>query len=295
MKTILFVLAVITLFLSSAFADMNGGQDKFVGTWELIDITSVNVADSSPRGQPAIKHYYSVDGKMYGLAANEKLNQKTDSAPYTFSNGVRTLTKPSGEILQTKIDFPATNTMRYFFDEGNEIWTFRKMLQDKAYNAEIEPRSVEVLRTIDKSKQLTCLDVKYDTNDYSKLTLKKRSIGVWEVIAYKNFPTSEMPPYGFPNEKYVFTENGKFFKIEAFETEIPTEQSPYEVKGNTIIVRLKNEKGEESKQIFEKVKFDQWGRMVLPYKDIEIVLKLLQRDTTKIPVLPGKICLLYSP
>lgn len=286
MKAI-FTTAFAILVSLSSFADGKDEQNKIVGTWELLDVTSVTVADSPPRGLPSIKHYYAPDGKMYSLAANEMLTGKTDSAPYVFSNGVRALKTQTGRNLQTKIDFPSTNTMRYLFNDGNQIWTFSRMLQEKAYNVEIEPRSVVVLRTVDKSNQLTCFDVKYDTNDYSKLPLEQRCVGAWETVEYKGVPITEMPPYGFPNDKLVFTKNGRFSKVAPAET--PSEWSKYEVTNTTIIVWDVDEKGSQK---FEKVRFDKWNRMVLPYKDVELTLKLLQRDTTKIPILPGKICLL---
>ena len=267
------------------------------GTWELIDVSPVDAMDSPPNGLCSSKDYYSPDGKLYIIEATEKLQEDTPNISYSFSDGKRTITIPDGNKITTPVKFVGNNLMVLTFSKNN-IWTYRKIEGEKAYDKPVEPRSLLVLRVAPPIKQMSNQDVTYDTNDYSKLELKDRIIGVWEAISYKDVAPQNAPPYGFPNEKFILTTDGKFYMISPEEQPLK-DQTPeqYSVKEKSIVVGIPKGKHiaptpPPGGKIEQMVSFNQWGHMVWKSSDAEISLKLITRDYKNIPILPYKIALL---
>lgn len=191
---------IIAFFIAFLATNLSAAEKTnsplIIGTWELVDITSFTVMDSPPRGLSARKEYFSADGKWFFIEPEAKLTPKTISFKYTFKDGKLTGTPPNGEpdVILTPV-FPDENTMKVNRNkDGNQVWTYRRMAQKEAYNIPIEPRSVVCLRAMNPTNQLSCSDIHYDTNDYSKLALKERCIGIWEELSYKNVPGPDVPP-----------------------------------------------------------------------------------------------------
>ncbi len=267
------------------------------GTWELIDVSPVDAMDSPPNGLCSSKDYYSPDGKLYIIEATEKLQEDTPNISYSFSDGKRTITIPDGRKITTPVKFVSNNLMVLTFSKNN-IWTYRKIEGEKAYDKPVEPRSLLVLRVAPPIKQMSNQDVTYDTNDYSKLELKDRIIGVWEAISYKDVAPQNAPPYGFPNEKFILTPDGKFYMASPEEQSLK-DQTPeqYSVKDKSVVVGIPKGKHiaptpPPGGKIEQMVSFNQWGHMVWKSSDAEISLKLITRDYKNIPILPYKIALL---
>lgn len=296
-KAIFFITGIV--FMISLSANSETATSEIQGTWELVDVSSVNVMDSPPNGLCSRKDYYSPDGNLYVLNADEKLQKDSLHVPYSFSNGQRTITKPDGRKITTPVKFTGKNLMVLKFSENNN-WTYRKIDGEKAYDKPVEPRSVVVIRMKTPKDQISNLDVIYDTNNYSNLELKERVIGVWEVIGYREIASQNAPPYGFPNEKFIFTQDGKFYILSPQEQSLKGQvPEQYTVKAQSITVGIP--KGKHiapappiNGNIEQQVSFNEWGHMVWKNADAEISLKLLTRNYNNIPKLPVKIALLES-
>ncbi len=261
-------------------------QKDVLGTWELIDVTGVTLMNSPPRGLAAHKEYYQKNGKLAIIPADEKFNEKSVTVTYKIKNSKRTITTPDGTERSGNLVINKKGHLVIKYGE-REVWTYKKLKGDKAYDKEIEPKSVVVIQTKDPKEQLTCLDVKYDEKDYSKLPLEKRVIGVWEVIAAVNSP--ELPPYGFPNDKTVFTKGNQFYKIDSTVIKLEGQRAvEYSIKGNDLQLNL------GSRKHINKLSFNKWGHLEINYKGFIIRLKLLTRDTDKIPLIPSKVSLFIN-
>ena len=288
---------MMLIVMGTIFWAMFCSCSEIEGAWELIDVSPVDAMDSPPNSLCSDKDYYSPDGKLYIIEATEKLQEDTPNVSYSFSEGKRTVTTPDGKKITTPVNFVGDNLMLLTFSKNN-IWTYRRIEGEKAYDKPIEPRSLLVLRVAPPIKQMSNQDVTYDTNDYSKLELKDRIIGVWEAISYKDVAPQNAPPYGFPNEKFILTPDGKFYMASPEEQSLK-DQTPeqYSVKDKSVVVGIPKGKHiaptpPPGGKIEQMVSFNQWGHMVWKSSDAEISLKLITRDYKNIPILPYKIALL---
>ncbi|MDB6015802.1 MAG: hypothetical protein JWR19_291 [Pedosphaera sp.] len=83
----------------------------------------------------------------------------------------------------------------------------------------------------------------------------------------------------------IFTKDQKFFHNGPDDTEELLERSKYAVTKDSITAGL------DKKETF-KISFNRWGHMVMQDGKLEITLKLIQRNTDKLPKIPAKICLM---
>lgn len=288
---------MMLMAIGAMFLPLFCSCSEIEGTWELIDISPIDAMDSPPNGLSNRKEYYSPDGQLYIIEATEKLQKDSPHVSYSFSDGKRTITTPDGDTFTTPVKFVGKNLMVLTFAENN-ILTYRRIEGERAYDKPIEPRSLLVIRMAPPIKQMSNQDVTYDTNDYSKLELKDKIIGVWEAISYKDVAPQNAPPYGFPNEKFILTPDGKFYMISPQEQSLKDQKAEqYSVNDKSVVVGIPKGKHiaptpPPGGKIEQMVSFNQWGNMVWKSSDAEISLKLITRDYKNIPILPFKIALL---
>jgi hypothetical protein len=266
-------LAFALCFLSSVSLRAAG---NLVGTWELIDATPVSLRSSDPHGIANHKLYFTEDGRMFIIGPDEKLEAQDTPVAYSFDGSVRTLTLPGGEVHHSTVRLTG-NTREVKTEEG-VTFTYRRLTGDRAFDRAIEPRSVELLDTEDRVQPKP---PSYDRADYSKLPLPQRIRGVWEIVRYRNVKF-EAPPYGFPNDKYVITPS-EVSMIPPDATKVEGDsRGRYHLDGHTIVV------DDGSRW---SLAFNQWQQLVLTREDAEITMRLISKDTAKIPALPIKIVL----
>jgi hypothetical protein len=251
---------------------------KIEGTWELVAMTPVAPADGDPHGMPNQKVYFTGDGKIYLIAPDARLTSETAVAQYEFDGKTRKVTLPDGSVRTNPVTIDG-DTMRVSLETG-ETLTYRRLTGERAYDRELAPISVERIATKDQHYPA---DPTYDTADYSKQPPAQRIRGIWEVVRWSHTHGGDTPPYGFPNDKYVITDQ-QIAQIPANETKItlPSQTSKYQVKGDTLVV------GDQT----WKFSFDRWQRLVITRSDGELTLRLIQKATATIPEVPIKITLL---
>jgi hypothetical protein len=264
-------------------------SSALAGTWELVDISAYPVIDSPPRGLAAHKYYFTPEGKLYVIEHDAELTTNTECVAYTFRNAVLTLSLPEQGRINVPVQFTAPDQM-VLVHGARHRWTYRRLSGEKAYNQKIEPRSVAVLQTKDPKRQLTNLDIHYDSGDYSRLAPAERIMGVWEATSYSGISSADWPPYGFPNEKWVFTRDGKYYIIAPEETAVVGKpHSNYTVSRDHLTLSVPGET-----PATRRISFNTWGHLVVEWNGVTVTLKLLDKNPGKIEKLPVKIALLKA-
>ena len=262
---------------------------SILGTWELVDVTALNSQDSRPTGIAARKYHFTAEGTLYIVDADAPLTEDVVPIPYAFVEGVLKMTVPSlGEVV-VPVEFPSPSRMVLVYSE-TERWTHDRMDGDRPFDRAIEPRSVQVIQTDDSADQQSNLDIDYDASDYSHLSPAARIVGVWEASSYTGVSAADWPLYGFPNYKWVFTEDGKYCVLSPSQTEmVASETVDYGVTGTTLSVMPPDEAPETV-----EIGFNAWGHLELHDRGVVIAFKLLSKDPNKIQSIPLKITLLDS-
>jgi len=262
--------------LSSLFAPLLFAAGNIVGTWELVDATPVPYNSSDPHGIVNHKLYFTADGRMFVIAPDEKLDAANNPVKYAFDGSVRTLTLPGGEVHESQVHLDG-DTMHVKTEDG-VVFTYRRLKGERAFDRQLEPRSVEVLMVADGEPAAT---PKYDARDYSRQALAQRIRGVWEIVQYRKIKF-DAPSDGFPNDKYIITAD-QVAMIPPTATRIEGESvGSYRLQGNTIVV------DDGSRWT---VSFNKWNRLVLARGDAELTMRLVSKDTKTIPALPVRIVL----
>ena len=167
------------------------------------------------------------------------------------------------------------------FLETGMSWTLAR-IDDKAIETQtLAPESVEYLPP---TKPADVLAFAYDSSDDSKLPLAQRLIGQWDSVEISGYGAGDFPPYGAPNETWVF--DGK--QLTRYDRHHPDEpsSSEYHVADGALL-------GKGGAVPFS---FDKWGRLVVGEPDgMRTVLKRINRDGTGKPKIPPlRIVLGYS-
>jgi hypothetical protein len=224
---------------------------------------------------------------MYVIDGDKKLTDKsTAKLSYKLKDNQITVSLEGKELYKKKLIINSKGQLISYTKES-EKWTYNPLKGKEAYNQEIEPRSVAVILGEDSKEQLSCYDVKYDKKDYSKLPISERILGIWEVVSVKNYP--EMPPFGVPNYKYIFTPEKKFYMLEPHATSLITPKlGTFTVEKNELKVHA------NGREMINKVSFNKWGFLELDYNSVITQLKLVTKDCKKIQKLPTKTALLIK-
>jgi len=266
-----FVILTVTLY----------SQDAITGTWELIYVDPQTMSDTDPRGITNFKIHFTNRGKVFNLMPDEKLTENSHSADYTYEDKKLTILDGDNEPYIIYVTFPDSLKMMFNSESGTRI--FRRLLGENAASQIIEPKSLQLVRT-DKTVNHDNYEIKYDTTDYSSLPLFKRLTGTWETIEYREVPQGEMPPYGFFNDIWVFTEKTIMVQNRAGSD---TVQISYLPGKEEIFVTA----GNQSLDAW-KVSFNKWGHMVIDISGGKVLLKLITKETASIPEIPLKVVLL---
>lgn len=266
------VAAALVLVLSAALPA--SAANSIVGTWELISASPVTAADSDPHGTANHKLHFTTDGVMYVVEPSAKLSKSSPSVRYLFDGRKRTVIASDGhrESNPTKI---AGDTMTVTTREGGTL-VYRRLDADR----ELAPISLEVVAVEGAHKPPV---IHYDDRDSSKLPMRDRIRGVWEAVQYADVDAGDVPPFGFPNDKFVITDKTVTI-VPPNETAI-TRAHPtgnYVFGGDKLIV---------DKDEVWKISFDRWQRLVIRRADATITMRLITRSTSTIPKLPVKIAL----
>jgi hypothetical protein len=276
---------VSLLFITSGSA-LASPTDDIQGTWQLLEVVVSSLADSNPRGIPAVKEHYSADGRLYFIAPTAVMDSKTQWASYQIEGSRRTVRIGNGPPYVATIAFSGPDEL-IVTQRAGDRWRYRRLKGNEAPNQRIEPLSVEVLKTKGGDQQAA---TEYDTRDYSALPPDKRLVGVWEVIARGNVLRQEAPPYGFLNDVWVFDGSMVSTTIRAKSNAQPLAKRTYAVRGDTVDIESGSSKGASI-----HMSFNSWGHLVLDFKGRNTVtLKLISKAASDNPPLPPiKIVLLH--
>jgi hypothetical protein len=269
---------LIIMLLASGFMSPSFTQ-SLTGTWELTYVAPVNADDSEPKGITNIRFHFADDGKLYTLLPGDSLADGLEIVNYVFADNVLTVIQPGQDSVLLNLFFNDSISFSFSW-EGAPSRTFRKMNDPNTALKPIEPKSIQLINTGDTSNY----NITYDDKDYSSLPYAQRLTGNWEVMAYENISHGDMPPYGFLNDTWSF--NGK--KIQIFsrmdQKEIFADYIP--ANGDIVVTT------EDSSKVIMKAEFNKWGHLVLDTGKEIIKLKLISKDTSKIPTTPLKVVLL---
>lgn len=247
------------------------------GMWRLVAATPIAPAAIDPHGMVNQKLYFSKDGRIFLLRPEEKLTADIPSAAYEFDGKIRKVTLADGQVRSDPAQI-AGDTLTVTMPDGQQL-TYRRVTGEHADEQSFAPMSVEVVSTGKASPT----EPKYDEADHSHQPTAERIRGVWEVVRYAKL-SGEVPAEGFPNEKYVI--DAKQVAIVPPDAKTIDRRLPYEIAGDSMLVAM----GGEAPATWS-VSFNQWQQLVLTREDAEVTLRLVQKSTDPIPVLPTKIAL----
>ena len=258
--------------------------NRLVGTWELVEVSPVNLQDSIPVGVPNRKEHYGADGKVFVLRPEEKLGSTTPAGTYTFDGTRRRLVTPDGKTVETPVVFLSADRMKLVHGPSDE-WTYSRLTGPATYDLELEPRSVEIVKSDSGTAEPMPA---YDTGDYSSLPLEQRLKGVWELASVKDVPRADLPPYGFTNDVWVHT-GTRICVVRPGSSLFVGACASAALKDGSLEVT-----GETEHTGTYAVSFDRWQRLVLKGTGTAgtRTFKLLSRDTSAVPRLPVRIVLL---
>jgi hypothetical protein len=221
------------------------------------------------------KLYFSKDGRIFLLRPEEKLTADIPSAAYEFDGKTRKVTLPDGKVRNDPAQITG-DTLAVTMPDGQQL-TYRRIPGEHADEQTFAPISVEVVAT-----GKTIAEPKYDDADHSQQPLAERIRGVWEVVRYAKL-SGDVPPHGFPNEKYVI--DAKQIAIVPPDAKTTDRRLPYELANDAMLVATGQAPATWS------VSFNPWQQLVLTREDAEVTLRLVQKSTDSVPVLPTKVAL----
>jgi hypothetical protein len=254
--------------------------NPLLGSWQLVAAIPANEQDSSPNGIRNLRVHFGADGQSTLVDPAETLAESKAQSKYALDGNTLTLAMGEGGELHGAVDVKGDAATITFLETGM-AWTLQR-IDDKAIRTQrLPPESVEYMPP---ATPAAVAAYKYDSGDYSKLPVAERLIGQWESIEVSGYGAGDFPPYGAPNEVWVF--DGKSLtRHDRYHPNQPV-SSEYHVADGTLL-------GKGGAIPFS---FDEWGRLVVGEPDGErTVLKRINRDgggTPKMP--PLRIVLGYS-
>lgn len=274
-----------TIFVGTLFLLPSAvlAEPTIIGNWELRQVAPQAVENTVPRGVTNTKLSFTPEGKLYSLLPDETSMQKASSMDYSFDGKQLKVNDANAAPHAMQVAFPDDQTMfvtqKY---EGRRV--FKRI---PVFTSKLEPRSLQVVVT----KNGSGAEAPYDTRDYSQLPLKDRVKGSWEVAAYENVPTRQMPPFGFFND--VWTIDGSTVTIASRMLET-VDGVPFSIEGGRMHSSAIALGGPAGSKIAWKVSFDEWGRLVLDSDYCRVVLKLMSKDKIDPSQVPVKVVLLKT-
>ncbi|MCU1347642.1 MAG: hypothetical protein JWO56_672 [Acidobacteria bacterium] len=244
------------------------------GVWQLVAASPVAPDDIDPHGMLNQKLYLTADGKIYLMRPEETFSAGIPSAHYEYDGTTRKVTMPDGSVRSDPAQI-AGDTMKVTMRDG-QVLTYRRVAGEHALERSLAPISVEV---VSGNASPLPPEPKYDDADHSKQPFAERIRGVWEVVRYAKLK-GDLPATGFANDKYVI--DGKQIAVLPPDAKTIAAALPYRVSGEQLLV------GTQEPAIWT-VAFNEWHQLVLTRDDAEISLRLVQKATNAIPVIPTRV------
>jgi hypothetical protein len=235
--------------------------------------------DTSPNGIRNLRLRFSADGKATLVDPTETLAKSKASNRYEFAENTLTLTMGEGEELHGGVEASKDAATITFLETGMS-WTLARIPDSDIETKTLAPESVEYLPP---TKPADVLAFTYDSSDDGAQPAAQRLIGQWDAVEISGYGAGDFPPYGAPNETWVF--DGK--RLTRHDRHHPDEpvSSEYHVADGTLL-------GKGGAVPFS---FDAWGRLVVGEPDgMRTVLKRINRDGSgKVKIPPLRIVLGY--
>ncbi len=273
----------VIIFLFTLFQSAIYPQPDILGTWELVYVAPIYMEDTDPRGIANIRLHFTKDAKLYNIWPDEILTDSTESVNYQLKQNQLLIFPGNNDSILITVEFPDSNTL-VFTSESSATRIFHRLAEPDAVMKPIEPKSLQVVRTKESQDKIMESTI-YDNTDYSSANFKDRIIGNWEIVAYKNVPGGEMPPYGFLNDIWTIKEN----EVNIFQR----------TSGDTATLKLKFTTNDEmlvttldGSTFPSKCSFDQWGHLSIKSGDGIAVLKLISKQSIDVNSIPLKVVLL---
>jgi hypothetical protein len=270
---VLFALIQLTIF----------PQPGIIGTWELVYIAPIYMEDTDPRGITNIRLHFTKEGKLYDILPEEILTDSTESVNYQLQQNQLLIFPGNNDSILVEIEFPDSNTL-VFTSELSATRIYNRLADPEAVNKPIEPKSLQLVQTKESPDKIV-ESIVSDNTDYSSINLTDRICGNWEIVAYKNVPRGEMPPYGFLNDIWRINKN----EVNIFQRS----------NGDTTVLKYKfTTNGEmlvttsDGSTFPSKCSFDQWGHLLINSGDGIAVLKLISKEPIDVKSIPLKVVLL---
>lgn len=283
MKVVGTALVLIALAAAPANATANANPDatnSLLGSWRLVAAIPGNVQDSSPNGIRNLRLRFGADGKATLVDPSETLAEAKASNAYTLDGSTLTLQMGEGQELHGAVESAGDDIRTLTFLETGMAWTLQRIDERSLETQRLAPESVQYLPP---ETAASVLAFKYDEADYSKLPNAEQLLGQWDVVEISGYGAGDFPPYGAPNETWVF--DGK--RLTRHDRHHPDEpvSSEYHVADGALL-------GKGGAVPFS---FDAWGRLVVGEPDgMRTVLKRTNRDGTgKVLKPPLRIVLGY--
>ncbi len=272
------IIILFTFFHSTLFS-----QSGIPGTWELVYVAPIYMEDTDPRGIANIRLHFTKEGKLFSIWPDEILSDSTESVDYKLNQNQLLILQGNSDTIFIKTEFPDPNTLVFTFEQS-ATRIYHRLSEPEAEMKQIEPKSLQLVQTKESGNKIN-ESIEYDNADYSSFSLKERITGSWEVVAYKNVPRGEMPPYGFLNDIWTINEN----EISIYQRSTGDTSS---IKYNIISEREILITTPDGNTLPGNFSFDQWGHLILESGEGIAVLKLISKDSVDVKSIPLKVVLL---
>jgi hypothetical protein len=275
------VLLAALLAASAALPLRAADPHSIEGLWQLVAASPVAPADLEPHGMMNQKLYFTKDGHLFLLRPEEKLTADIPSAPYTYDGATRKVTLPDGTLREDPAQISG-DTMKVTMRDG-QLLTYRRVTGEHPLERSFAPISVEV---VSPKGQTPPAEPKYDDTDYSKQPFAERIRGVWEVVRYAKLK-GDVPAEGFRNDKYVIDD--KQLSVIAPDAKTSGMRLPYRILDSSLVLAPPAADGQPQEPVTWSITFNEWQQLVITRDDAEITLRLVQKATNTIPLLPTKV------
>jgi hypothetical protein len=223
---------------------------------------------------------FATDGTATIVDPLETLSQSTTRNTYGLDGNTLTLHIGEGEEVHGAVEKLPGGGLSITYLESGMTWSLRKLPGGAIETQKLAPESVQY---IPPATLASVEAYKYDQSDDSALPTPQRLVGQWEVVEISGYGGGDFPPYGAPNEVWVF-DGTRLTRHDNHHPEEP-QTSEYRVAGGMLV-------GEGGTIPF---RFDEWHRLVVGEQDSEhTVLKRISRDgKAKVSMPPLRIILGY--
>jgi hypothetical protein len=263
------VLATLLLCAMAPLAAAEG--NPLLGSWQLVAAIPANEQDSSPNGIRNLRVHFGADGQSTLVDPTETLAESKAHSTYSLEGNTLTLAMGEGGELHGAVEAKGDDATITFLETGM-AWTLIRIDDQAIRTQRLPPESVEYMPP---ATPAAVAAYKYDGADYSKLPAAERLIGQWESVEVSGYGAGDFPPYGAPNELWVF-DGKRLTRHDRYRPNEPS-SSEYHVADGALL-------GKGGAIPFS---FDQWGRLVVGEPEGEkTVLKRINRDGGGPPKMP---------